>query len=553
MEPTVAQALLTWTQVYTPFGDGGYLLPALVAGIPLYILFYMLAVRRAKGHFAASAALLGALGIGIFVWGMPAKLAVSSLLYGASIGIFPIVWIVITAIWVYNMTVESGQFEVIKSSLACVTEDRRLQAILIAFAFGSFIEGTAGFGTPVAITAAMLVGLGFNPLYAAGLCLIANTAPVAFGALGIPIIAVAELTKIDLMRISAIVGRQLPFLSIIVPLWLSVTMCGFKRSLEIMPAIIVAGVCFAGSQFVVSNYVGPMLPDVISAIVTIVGMFAFLKVWKPKTIWRFADEPATTGPAVCAYSSSAVMRAWMPWLVLAVMVFVWGLKDVQAILNAVTMKIDWPGLHNMVVKTTPIVAKDAAYGAVFKFNWLSSPGTAVLCAGILSVFVLPNYGVGKAIACFFKTVVQLRFPIITIAMIVGLAYLMNYSGMSSTLGLAFTLTGSWFPFFAPIIGWLGVFLTGSDTSSNLLFGNLQQTTATQIGVDPALCVAANSSGGVTGKMISPQSISVATAASNMVGQEGDLFRFTLKHSIAMLLVVCVLTYLQAYTLSWMLP
>lgn len=553
MDPMVAQAVETWKQVYTPIGSGGYILPALVAGIPLYILFYMLAVRRAKGHFAAGAALLAAIGISVAMWGMPAKLAISSTLYGAAIGLFPICWIVITAIWVYNMTVESGQFEVIKTSLACVTEDRRLQAILIAFAFGSFIEGTAGFGTPVAITAAMLVGLGFNPLYAAGLCLIANTAPVAFGALGIPIIAVAELTKIDLMKISSIVGRQLPFLSIIVPLWLSVTMCGFKRSMEILPAIIVAGVCFAGSQFLVSNYVGPMLPDVISAIVTIVGMFAFLKVWKPKTIWRFEDEPATSGPATCSYSSGEVLRAWMPWLVLAVAVFVWGLKDAQAILNTVTMKIDWPALNNLVIKTAPIVSADKAYGAVFKLNWLSSPGSAVFVAGLLSIFVLPNYGAGKAFGCFFRTIKQLRFPIVTIAMIVGLAYIMNYSGMSSSLGLAFTLTGSWFPFFAPIIGWLGVFLTGSDTSSNLLFGSLQQTTANQIGVDPALCVAANSSGGVTGKMISPQSISVATAAANMVGQEGNLFRFTLKHSVAMLLFVCVLTYLQAYTLSWMLP
>ncbi len=543
----------TWKQVYTPIGDGGYLLPALVAAIPLYVLFYMLAVKRAKGHFAAGLALLSALAVAIGVWGMPAGLAVNSFLYGASIGLFPIVWIVITAIWVYNMTVESGQFEIIKSSLATVTEDRRLQAIIIAFAFGSFIEGTAGFGTPVAITAAMLVGLGFNPLYAAGLCLIANTAPVAFGALGIPIIAVADLTKLDLMKISAITGRQLPFLSIIVPLWLSVTMCGFKRSMEVLPAIIVAGVSFAGAQFIVSNYVGPMLPDVISAIACIVSMFLFLKVWKPKTIWRFPNEPAATGPATCPYSSGEVIRAWMPWVILAAMVFVWGLKPAQAILNVVTLSPDWPGLHNMIMKTAPIVAKDAVYAAKFKFNWLSSPGTAVLCAGILSILVIPNYGFGKAIPAFFRTIKQLRFPIMTIAMIVGLAYLMNYSGMSSTLGLAFTLTGSAFPFFSPIIGWLGVFLTGSDTSSNLLFGNLQQTTAGQIGVDPALCVAANSSGGVTGKMISPQSISVATAASNMVGHEGDLFRFTLLHSIAMLSFVAVLTYLQAYSLSWMLP
>lgn len=542
---------MNWLQMYNPFGS--IVGSALVAAIPLYILFFMLAVKRAKGHFAAGLALAGAFAVAVAVWGMPVSLAGSSFLYGASIGIFPIVWIVVTAIWVYNMTVESGQFEIIKSSLATITEDRRLQAIFIAFAFGSFIEGTAGFGTPVAITAAMLVGLGFNPLYAAGLCLIANTAPVAFGALGIPIIAVAELTKLDVMHISAITGRQLPFLSVIVPLWLSVTMCGFKRSMEVLPACIVAGLCFAVTQFITSNYVGPMLPDVLSAIATIVGLGLFLKVWQPKSIWRFPNEPASTTKAVCNYSQAEVMRAWMPWIILAAMVFVWGLKPVQDLMKTTVISFPWPGLDGLVTKTAPIVAQDTAYKAMYKFNWLTSPGTAVLIAGILSLAVLPKYGVGRAIGCFGKTLHQLRFPIVTIAMIVGLAYLMNYSGMSSTLGLAFAQTGSLFPLFSPIIGWLGVFLTGSDTSSNLLFGNLQMTTAQQIGVSPELCVAANSSGGVTGKMISPQSISVATAAANMVGQEGNLFLFTLKHSLAMITFVCILTYLQAYPLSWMLP
>ncbi|MEJ5243643.1 MAG: lactate permease LctP family transporter [Desulfomicrobiaceae bacterium] len=542
---------MNWLQVYDPLGS--ITVSALVAAIPLYILFFMLAVKRAKGHFAAGLALVGALLVAVAVWGMPASLAASSFLYGAGVGIFPIVWIVVTAIWVYNMTVESGQFEIIKSSLATITEDRRLQAIFIAFAFGSFIEGTAGFGTPVAITAAMLVGLGFNPLYAAGLCLIANTAPVAFGALGIPIIAVAELTKLDVMHISAITGRQLPFLSIVVPLWLSVTMCGFKRSMEVLPACIVAGLCFAVTQFVTSNFVGPMLPDVLSAIATIVGLGLFLKVWQPKSIWRFPNEPASTGKAVCNYTQAEVIRAWMPWVILAAMVFIWGLKPVQDLMKSTVITFPWPGLDSLISKTVPVVAQDTVYKAVYKFNYLTSPGTAVLFAGILSLAVLPNFGVGRAVSCFGKTVVQLRFPILTIAMIVGLAYLMNYSGMSSTLGLAFAQTGSLFPLFSPIIGWLGVFLTGSDTSSNLLFGNLQMTTAQQIGVSPELCVAANSSGGVTGKMISPQSISVATAAANMVGQEGNLFLFSLKHSLAMITFVCVLTYLQAYPLSWMLP
>ena len=542
-----------WIQAYNPLGS--ILLSALVAGIPLYILFYMLAVKRMAGHKAAFAATLAAVLLAIFAWGMPAGLAVNATLYGAAFGIFPIVWIVITAIWIYNMTVESGEFEIIKSSLASITDDRRLQAILVAFAFGSFIEGTAGFGTPVAITAAMLVGLGFNPLYAAGICLIANTAPVAFGAIGIPIVVAAKVTDLDMMKISQICGRQLPFLSVLVPLWLAVTMSGFKRAMEVLPAIIVAGVLFAGAQFIFSNFHGPYLPDIMSAIITIVGLGGFLKVWKPKNVWHFPDEaPSSGGPVKCNYSGGQVIRAWMPYIILAVMVLLWGLEGVKKFLDGiVAIKISWPALHNVVMKTTPIVAKDTPYAAVYTLNLLSAAGTAILFSGLLSVLVIPNYGFGRAFSCLGRTVYQLRFPILTIAMILGLAYIMNFSGMSSTLGLAFTATGALFPFFAPILGWLGVFLTGSDTSSNALFGSLQKTTAQQIGVDPALCVAANSSGGVTGKMISPQSISVATAASNMVGHEGDIFRFTLPHSIAMVLVVAVITVLQAYVFTWMLP
>uniref|UniRef100_I2Q0Y9 L-lactate permease n=1 Tax=Desulfovibrio sp. U5L TaxID=596152 RepID=I2Q0Y9_9BACT len=543
---------MTWVQQYQPLGSVG--LSALVAGIPLYILFYMLAVKRMAGHKSAFVATATAVILAIVAWGMPAGLAIDATLYGAAFGIFPIVWIVITAIWVYNMTVESGEFNIIKNSLAQITDDRRLQAIFIAFAFGSFIEGTAGFGTPVAITAAMLVGLGFNPLYAAGICLIANTAPVAFGAIGIPVVVAAKVTDLDLMKISQIIGRQLPFLSLIVPLWLSVTMCGFKRSLEILPAIIIAGVCFAGSQFLVSNYVGPYLPDIISAIVTILGLGLFLKVWKPKNVWHFPDEaPASQRGVASEYSGGEILRAWMPYIILAIMVFLWGLDPIKALLAPFGFTFEWPGLHNVVAKTLPIVAKDTPYAAVFNVNIGSAAGTAILLAGLIAVFFMPNYGHGKAIACFARTIKQLKWPIATIAMILGLAYIMNYSGMSSSLGLAFTATGALFPFFSPLLGWLGVFLTGSDTSSNALFGSLQKTTAQQIGVSPELCVAANSSGGVTGKMISPQSISVATAASNMVGREGDIFRFTLGHSVAMTLFVCVLTLLQAYALKWMLP
>jgi len=543
-----------WKQVYMPFGSS-YLIPALVASIPLIILFVMLAVMRKPGHTSALVATAAALLLAIFAWGMPVKLAVSATILGAVFGLFPIVWIVITAIWIYNMTVESGEFEIIKNSLASITDDRRLQAIFIAFAFGSFIEGTAGFGTPVAITAAMLVGLGFNPLYAAGICLIANTAPVAFGAIGVPIIVASKVADIDMMKISAICGRQLPFLSVIVPLWLSVTMSGWKRSMEVLPAILVAGVCFAGTQFVMSNYHGPYLPDILSALITIIGLFLFLRVWKPKHVWHFPDEAPSAGVATkCDYTAGEVIRAWSPYIILAIMVLLWGLEPVKKVLDSIVMiKVPWPGLHNLVIKTAPVVAKDAPYAAVLGLNLLSAGGTAILFSGILSVFIIPHYGFGKAIACFFHTCYQLRYPVATIAMILGLAYIMNYAGMSSTLGLAFTAAGSWFPFFAPILGWLGVFLTGSDTSSNALFGALQKTTAQQVGVDPALCVAANSSGGVTGKMISPQSISVACAASNMVGHEGDIFRFTLGHSVAMVIVISCLTMLQAYAWSWMLP
>ena len=544
---------MAWTQVYDPMG--GAVWSALVAGIPLVSLFYMLAVRRAKGHYAAALAVSLAFLLALFVWGMPTSTAFSALTFGAAFGLFPIIWIVVTAVWVYNMTVESGEFEYIKDSLARLTDDRRLQAIFIAFAFGSFIEGTAGFGTPVAITAAMLVGLGFKPLYAAGLCLIANTAPVAFGAIGIPIIVGAQVSGLNEMTVSQIVGRQLPFLALIVPLWLCCVMCGFRRSLEVLPAIIVAGVAFAGTQFLFSNYHGPTLPDIMSALATIIAMVLLLRVWKPARVWRFEGEKESkiegTAPPL-----GVVVRAWLPYIILAVMVFLWGLPQFKNMLNAIPgamIKFAWPGLDGMVEKTLPIVTKNSAYGAIFTFNWLSAGGTAILIAGFIAVPFMPGYSFSKAVNCFSRTIYQLRFPILTIAMILGLAYLMNYSGMSSTMGIAFTLTGSLFPLFSPILGWLGVFLTGSDTSSNALFCGMQRSTAEVVGMDPNLAVAANSSGGVTGKMISPQSISVATAATNLVGREGDLFRFTLGHSIAMTLFICALTYLQAGVLRWMLP
>ena len=540
-----------WTQIYDPVNKS-ILLSALVAGIPIYILFYMLAVKRAKGHVAGAVASLAALLLGIFIWGIPASTAISSYTYGFVYGLFPIVWIVVTAIWVYNMTVESGEFEIIKNSLACITDDRRLQAVFIGFAFGSFIEGTAGFGTPVAITAAMLAGLGFNPLYAAGLCLLANTAPVAFGAVGIPITALAGSTKLSEMAISQIVGRQLPFLSIIVPIWLSVTMCGFKRTLEVLPALLVAGCAFAGTQFLMSNFHGPTLPDILSAIVTIVVLWGFLRVWKPKNVFHFPDEPASTGPVSSQYSGGEILRAWMPYLILAVLVLIQGWPTIKPLLaKAWSVPVEWPMFHNMVAKM--VGDKAVAQPVIYKFEPLAAAGTAILLSGILALFIMPNYGLGRAIGCFGRTIQQLRWPIVSIGNIVGLAFVMNANGMSTSMGLALAATGFLFPFFAPILGWLGVFLTGSDTSSNLLFGNLQKTTAQAIGVSPELCAAANTSGGVTGKMISPQSISVAVAATGLHGKDGDIFRFTLWHSVAMLLFISCLTMLMAYPLKWMLP
>ena len=557
---------MVWTQVYDPLekmlGSSGYLLSALVAAIPLYILFYMLAVKRAAGHKAAFCGTLAAILLAIVAWHMPVGLAVNATVKGAAFGLFPIVWIIITAVWIYNMTVESGEFEIIKNSLASMTDDRRLQAIFIAFAFGSFIEGTAGFGTPVAITAAMLVGLGFNPLYAAGICLIANTAPVAFGAIGVPILVAGAASGLPnangeaVHHISQIVGRQLPFLSIIVPCWVSVTMCGFKRSLEVLPALVVAGVCFAGTQFWTSNHLGPYLPDILSAMVTIIGLILLLRVWKPKNIFHFPDEKVSEGPVKSNYPGGQVIRAWMPYIILAALVTVWGLPDFKAAMKPFegwALNIPWPGLHGAIEKMPPLVKAASVYAATYSFNFITSGGTAIFIAGVISAFVMPGYNIGRGFACFVRTIFQLRYPIATIAMILGLAEIMNASGMSGTLGLAFTMTGALYPFFAPLLGWLGVFLTGSDTSSNALFANLQATTANQVGVDPYLTVASNSSGGVTGKMISPQSISVATSATGMVGQEGNLFRFTVFHSLAMTLVVCIITLLQAYPLKWMLP
>jgi lactate permease len=543
---------MTWTQEYVPLGN--LALSALAASIPIIVIFYLLAIRRSPGQVAGISALVAAFLVAVLVYKMPFSATLMAALMGIAYGIFPIFWIVITAIFIYNMTVETGRFEVIKNSIATITDDRRLQALLIAFSFGAFLEGAAGFGTPVAISAGMLVGLGFNPLYAAGLCLIANTAPVAFGGIGIPIIVAGQVTGIDTMKISQMVGRQLPFISVFIPIWLVVLMAGWKATMEVLPACLIAGVSFAVLQFFSSNYLGPELPDIISSLASILALTIFLKNWKPASIWRFPGEQGNKSVAASlpTYSTGELLTAWGPFIILTVMVILWGLKPVKALIEAPTLSLYVPGLHNVVTQVAPIVKAPVTMAAAYKINWLSAAGTALFIASIISAMIL-GVGPGQFFSILGKTFKQLTKPLITIPAVLGLAYIMNYSGMSSTLGLFLAGTGSFFPFFSAWLGWLGVFLTGSDTSANALFANLQSVTAQQVGVDPVLTVAANSSGGVTGKMISPQSIAVATAATGLVGKEGDLFSFTVMHSLALAVIVGVMTYLQAYVLSWMIP
>jgi lactate permease len=538
---------LNWTQITDPLNN--LVLSALVAAIPVLFIFWALIIRRMKGYIASLLTVLVAILFSIVVYGMPVKLAVLSTFHGVLYGLFPICWIIIGAVFLYNVTVSSGQFEIIKSFMASVTADRRLQAILIAFSFGAFLEGAAGMGTPVAITAAMLVGLGFNPLYAAGICLIANTAPVAFGAIGIPIITASQVSGIPEMAISQMVGRTLPFLSVIVPFYLIVLMCGFKKSLEVMPAILVSGISFAFFQWFISNYVSPMLPDIIAGLASIICLMVLLKFWKPKSDWHFKDEPQQTIDTRSRYTTGQVIRAWSPFVIMTVMIIAWGLQPVKDFLNSFgQIRFDIPGLQNSILKAdgNPLIIK------LFDFNYLSASGTALLLSALFS---LPLIGLspGKAIRLFLATLNQLKYPIITIASVLGFAFITNNSGMSITIAFALAGTGVLYPFFAPVLGWLGVFLTGSDTSSNALFCRLQHTSATAVGIDPVVTVASNASGGVTGKMISPQSIAIGAASVGLVGKESDLFRFTVKHSFILLFIVCIITFLQAYFLTWIIP
>jgi len=558
-----------WQHNYEPIA-GSLGLSAAVAAIPIIVLFVMLGVLRKPAWMSALSALVSALLVSLIVYGMPAQLAFISAIYGAAFGLFPIAWIVFTSIMLYRLAVDTGKFEIIKDSIGGLTTDRRLQAMFIAFSFGAFIEGAAGFGAPVAVSGAMLAGLGFNPFYAAGICLLANTAPVAFGSIGIPVTTLANVTGLPVMPLSAMVGRLCAMISVIIPGYLIVVMAGGRRALEVLPAILACGLSFAGMQFYVSNYMGPELTDILSSLTCIIVMVLVLKFWKPNTIMRLEGDQPVTAEAH-KRTPSEIFMAWVPYLLLVVFVLVWGEADIKPTINRLgdsllpaalptvagtgplAERLMVPGLHNLITRIPPVVPAPAPYAALYELNWLSASGTACLFA-ILATAIVLRVRPGKVVRVYIDTFKQLKLALLTIACMLGLAYVMNYSGMTSTLGLALAASGFAFPFFSAVVGWLGVFLTGSDTSANALFGNLQVVTANALGLSPILTASVNSAAGVMGKMISIQSIAVAVAATGMTtADESRLFRFTIKHSILLMAVMGVISMLYAYVFPGAVP
>ena len=586
---------MTWTQNYDPLGS--WWLSTLVAALPIILLLGLLASGRVSAAPAALAGLLSALAVAVFVYvpaiedqsyaervgaWLPTMMAAA--VNGAAFGLLPIGWIVLAAIFLYNLTVRTGQFETVKRSVAALSDDRRLQALLIAFCFGAFVEGAAGFGTPVAISAALMLGAGFKPLHAAGLALLANTSPVAFGALGTPILTLSQVTGLDAVRLGAMAGRQLPVFSLIVPAWLVWVMAGWRGVVDVWPALVVCGGSFAAVQFVVSNYHGPWLVDVAGGLFSLVCLALFLRVWKPKETWRFADEPVpdASAPVSPPLTRHAIVSAWVPWMLLTLFVFLWGLPQVKAVLGTPTkvqrdafakgeeaieirpavVMVQVPGLHERIARDKPVVSKREVERAVYEAAWLSATGTGIFCAAILSAIWL-GVGPGRFLRIFGSTCHSMRWPLFTIACMLAIAYTTRYSGMDATLGLTFTRTGFLYPLFAAMLGWLGVALTGSDTSSNALFGSLQTITAGQLvdqnvlslSADQAklLLAAANSTGGVMGKMIDAQSIVVAAVATGQHNQEGPILRFVFWHSLVLAFLVGLLVLAQAYVLPWMIP
>ncbi|MDP4552166.1 lactate permease LctP family transporter [Alkalihalobacillus macyae] len=548
----------TWTQLYDPFNN--IWLSAFIALIPIIFFFLALTAFRMKGHIAATITVMLAIVIAILFYDMPISMVTATTGYGFAFGLWPISYIVIGAVYLYKLSVKSGQFDIIRSSIVSISDDKRIQMLLVAFSFNAFLEGAAGFGAPIAITAALLVGLGFEPLKAAGLCLIANTASGAFGAMGIPVIVAGQVSGLAPMEIGQFLGTSLPFISFTIPFLLVVIMDGIKGLTEVWPAALVAGSTYAVIQWATVTFIGPELPNITSSIVSLVAVAVFVKMWQPKTHHTHTIDPEVEAQLAVSIDPEArltagrVLKAWSPFIALTGMVTIWSLKPFKnlfvegGLFEATILQIPVPGLHNLVIKTAPIVSEPTPYGAMLKLDLLSATGTAIFIAAILSIIIL-RMSPKTALEAFVETVKELQKPVLTIMMVLGFAFIANYSGMSSTLGLALAATGGIFPFLSPLLGWIGVFLTGSVTSNNALFGNLQQITAQQIAVLPMILVAANTAGGVMAKMLSPQSIAVATGAVGLVGREGDLFRFTLKYSFVFLLITGVITFSQAIFIS----
>ncbi|MGE0024122.1 MAG: L-lactate permease [Hyphomicrobium sp.] len=539
-----------WSQIYDPFGS--MVLSTAVAAIPVLVLLGSIGLFEVRAHIAAVLGLIAALTVAVLAYGMPAPMAGMAAAYGAAFGLLPIGWIILNVIFLYQLTHEKGEFLVLQRSISAISDDRRLQLLFIAFCLGAFFEGAAGFGTPVAVTAAMLIGLGFTPLAASGLSLIANTAPVAFGALGTPVVALAAVTGLDLNELSAMIGRQLPFFSVIVPFWLVWAFAGFRKTIEIWPPILVAGVAFAIPQYLVSNFHGPWLVDIVAAIVSMLSLALFLRVWQPKHPMTSMPRAPSESQAYSAppddqtLTNPAIRRAWTPWLVLSGFVFLWGIPQVRAALDGIWIaKIPVTGLNELVQKMPPVVAAPHVESAVYNLNLLSATGTGILIAAIVSGLFL-GYGLIGLVRAYVRTICLVRYSLLTIACMLAIGFVTRYSGTDATLGLALANTGWLYPLFGTYIGWLGVALTGSDTASNVLFGGLQRVTAEQLGINPVLMAAANSSGGVMGKMIDAQSIVVASTATRWYGHEGSILRFVFFHSVALATLVGLLVLGQAY-------
>ena len=580
---------MSWTQVYDPFGH--WWISTLVAGLPIIVLFALLAGFKVKPHWCAMAGAMTAVAIAILFFKMPLVLAAMSFGYGVAFGLLKIAWIVLAAVFLYDISVETGQFEIMKESIAGITADRRLQVLLVAFCFGAFIEGAAGFGAPVAIAGAFMIGLGFKPFHAAALNLIANTAPVAWGAIGTPVHTLAAVTALPESDLNAMIGRILPFTAIIVPFWLVRVMVGWKETFEVLPAILVVGVSFSLTQFLWSNYIDSNLVDIMGGVVSIIAVVTFLRFWKPKRVWRFDYDAQATAPPdraitdqiggewptakfdgytkVRSYSVGQALKAWMPFAILSLFVLLWGLPSIKLAMNRATTPAfhvvladgkprpgppgwDVPYLHNAVYRSAPVVTRPTPEPARYDFNWLSATGTGCFFAALTSGLLL-GLGPRRLIRTFFKTLVRMRLAVIAISFMLGLGYVTRYAGLDAVLGLAFTRTGWLYPFFGTFLGWLGVALTGSDTSSNALFGSLQRITAQQLGIDPILMCAANSAGGVMGKMVDAQSITIATAATEQVGNEGIIFRFVAWHSVALGSIVGIIVLLYAYVFRFAVP